>query len=276
MQFRLVWSREDRTVNQRRGFESNMSDSKCRLCLVAIDPDDCGSSIFDRRLELAMASVFPFEIPFHRNLPMNTCEHCTWIVLDFHTYCKSVQKNQEKLEQERIRDDEIDSDDGLPVHRGVSSIIKEETAFSDDEDQLFRKSPVYAHGPVAVTAGRKSGIGSTTKKRVSKNELLLSESFEEYQITPSSECMEEINVSSSDSTSEADTITDVSEPEQRATKSRRLSTRQAKATVSSNKRVREHNTGSADEFACDHCDKTFHLKQQLSKHQRCHQFKHCP
>uniref|UniRef100_A0A182PKV7 Uncharacterized protein n=1 Tax=Anopheles epiroticus TaxID=199890 RepID=A0A182PKV7_9DIPT len=75
------------------------SDTVCRLCLIDMVPDECGSSVLDVPFQQALEAVFKFKITFKAGLPGYTCQRCSWNVLDFQSYSEIVKSNQEKLEE---------------------------------------------------------------------------------------------------------------------------------------------------------------------------------
>uniref|UniRef100_A0A182Y8A8 ZAD domain-containing protein n=1 Tax=Anopheles stephensi TaxID=30069 RepID=A0A182Y8A8_ANOST len=96
-----------RKEEQQTDQEVKMKDEECRLCLAALDPDDCGYSIAkNARFRKALEQVFTFKISFEAaDLPEYTCKQCSWNVLDFQSFSELVKANQEKLQERSQRVD---------------------------------------------------------------------------------------------------------------------------------------------------------------------------
>ncbi|XP_052897540.1 uncharacterized protein LOC128304394 [Anopheles moucheti] len=79
--------------------------SICRLCINEVNPDDPDVRfLLDETIQKALNHVFPFEIYYSVDLPVNICKNCSWNVLDFLSYSEIVQHNQKKLASQLLPD----------------------------------------------------------------------------------------------------------------------------------------------------------------------------
>uniref|UniRef100_A0A182Q6W0 C2H2-type domain-containing protein n=1 Tax=Anopheles farauti TaxID=69004 RepID=A0A182Q6W0_9DIPT len=263
-----------------------MSDSTCRLCLKDIDPDDCGSSVYDEHMRLAMANVFPFEISFHRDLPMNTCKHCTWNVMDFDSYCENVQKNQKKLEQELIVDDDSESDeDDLPMGNNYSDeVISEEIIPSACDVSSLVKPEHFADcnielSPVDISAV----IFDDAVDELKENITVAYEPHPDFASVDWEEaCKNELQLNVA---RKEDQTVYCSEPEHLIQSEENNTDHSINAHIHNitvlNGKASEsehHHTGHGvnETLFCDQCCKTFSSKLSLYKHKRYHVSVECP
>ncbi|XP_035905544.1 zinc finger protein 845-like [Anopheles stephensi] len=122
-----------------------MSETSCRLCLGEVHPDDRGSSILEALFRSAIDRVFSFEIKHDDSLPIYTCNDCSQQVWDFNSYSQLVQKNQNTLEQRRLKNSErsnsTEQTEGIPLQPIDPDSIKQEAVTSDEESEPPATAP---------------------------------------------------------------------------------------------------------------------------------------
>lgn len=281
-----------------------MKDAICRLCLVDLDPDDSGCTVLNDQFRKALDIVFPFKIRLEEELPVHTCKQCSWNVLDFQSYSEIVQRNQEKLETELLRNVQNRSTqegDALSTEAAVNDNIDEGSATRDLE--TFNSSqPSQEKDPSSVNTSHTDNDRSLDDAKIaydvhSDNErsTLLDEGsdiiLEEYLITPNE--LEDLNYTTIEaakdrlSVEDEDHCSGTDEPAQKrkkmsslecATVRENIAVSDSYHTLSNPPKGADHasNGDASAKHICEQCEKQFVTKWHLEYHKQEHIMVDCP
>uniref|UniRef100_A0A182VTX0 Uncharacterized protein n=1 Tax=Anopheles minimus TaxID=112268 RepID=A0A182VTX0_9DIPT len=282
-----------------------MRDTICRLCLVALDPDDSACSVLDDRFRQVLDSVFTFQIRLEEDLPVHTCKRCSWNVLDFQSYSELVQRNQEKLEKGlllNVQNKSTEGEDTVTSDRSAHDDVHESNV-TDDFETLNSSQLSHENDPLNANASHTDNDLSLDDVEVAfeiypdhRSSTMLAEDAEnQYEVAICEEYLITANDSAGSDPTAMETVVeenilpakepavaDFSDADESAQKKKKISylrCASAEANVCLGTHVEaEHasNAHASEKHPCEQCEKNFVTIWQLEYHKQEHMVLKCP